>query len=644
MSGVFGEDYQTRRSTAKSIKGYGNHILPGIPDTGWVPPTDYFPDLSGATWICVDCETYDPDLMEKGPGCRRDGYIVGVAVNSNISRPAYYPVAHEGYENMNKRQVFKYLSEQLVRPIPKFGANILYDADFLLEAGVDIVAPYVDIINVEGMIDENRLSRSLETLAQDYLGEGKKQNVMIEWLEMAYPGKNPKSNIYRAPPSLVGPYAESDVDLPPRIYEKQKIKLKEQGLSKVHGVEYRLLPLLLAMRRRGVPVDLNAAEKAREGMKKRQVEVLDEVKRLTGIPVDPWGADSIARVFDQRGIAYPTTAKSKKPSFTKDFLKRQTDDAVKMILEARTLDKLRSTFIDSYIFGSHINGRIHCQFHSMKRDEGGTETGRLSSSGPNLQNIPSRDKVYGPMIRRLFVPTEGRRWWTKDYSQVEYRLIVEMAYRNRFPKADEVVKLYQTDANTDFHQSLADMTGLSRGDAKNLNFGLAYGQGNPALAALLGLSLEEARVVLDGYHERAPFIKRLMDYYSREAGGKGYITTILGRRRRFIMFDDGKGGYTTDESIGVRRINLHAALNSAIQGSAADVMKKAMVDAYEGGVFDEIMVPFLTVHDELDGDDDGSPRHMEAHAELRRCMEKAFETAVPLTVEEGWAANWGEAK
>lgn len=616
-------------------------VMPPIPDTGWELPEgeDAFPSLQGQGMIAVDCETYDPDLTTRGPGAQRDGRLVGIAIGTEAGFRQYYPIGHEIGPNLPREYVIEWLQRELATSVPKVGANLLYDLDFLHAAGVKPAGPFYDVQVAEPLLDETRLSYSLESIAQKHLDEGKQEGALTNWLTIAY-GKNVKGNIWRAPPAVVGPYAESDVDLPLRIFAKQRVQLGAEGLWDLFLLESKLIPMLLAMRQRGVCVDLPRAEAMYADMEARQATALEQIKDLSGVAVDLWAAESLARVFDKLGVEYPKTEKTGAPSFRKEWLEHHAHPVTNMIRDARNLDKLKETFIKGYILEGHTNGRIHCQFNQLRSDDGGTVSGRFSSSHPNLQNIPARS-ADGKLIRRVFVPEEGQRWWKFDWSQIEYRLIAHYAARTKCTGIKPVIQRYREDASTDYHQAIADMTGLDRAYAKGLNFGLAYGQGIDLLCKNLNVERDVGQGIIDNYHSQSPFIRQLAQQATAKASEKGEIKTLLGRKRRFNAWEK-RGEIFQEEVPGSRRAFTHKALNALIQGSAADVMKTAMVQIWESGACDVLGAPHLTVHDELDGSlpENGN----EALQDVQNIMEHCVKLEVPLLADGGVGANWGELK
>lgn len=551
------------------------------------------------------------------------------------------------------------MGEQLSRPgQPKIGSHIIYDLDYLTEADVPIEGPFYDIQNAEPLLDETQLTYGLEHIAQRRLGEGKRHEQMTQWLTRAYGADHVKDNIWRAPSPIAGPYAESDVDLPLRIFAEQERELRSQGLWELFELESKLIPMLLGMRRRGVRVDLDRAQELRGVMAGRRDRAIAEVKRITGIAPDIWAAESLANVFREAGIWFPLTLKNK-PSFRKDWLEQQDSPIGKLIAEARRMDKFCSTFVDSYILNGHYNGRVHCQFHQLRSDNGGAVSGRFASSMPNLQNIPIRDEEVGKLIRDIFIPEEDCRWFKLDWSQIEFRLAVHFAASMKvrgelLPGVEDVVSRYHNDPNTDYHRFTAELTGLDRKYAKSINFGIVYGLGVEGLCGQLGIEKEEGLNILSQYHRELPFVKPLYNKALQRAEQQGEIITLLKRKRRFNTFQKyGSNQYfredeffenvPQDERRGWKRAFGHKALNALLQGSAADIMKMAMVQISEDSTLIKTLgYPHLTVHDELDGSLPHTKEAEDALKEVRHIMETCVQLKVPLVSDLAIAETWGK--
>jgi DNA polymerase I-like protein with 3'-5' exonuclease and polymerase domains len=374
--------------------------------------------------------------------------------------------------------------------------------------------------------------------------------------------------------------------------------------------------------------------------------LLRKVKTETGIDTQIWAARSIATVFDKLNLPYKRTEKSHAPSFTKNFLSEHKHPIVNMIAKAREINKAHTTFIDTILKFEH-KGRIHADINPIKSDQGGTVTGRFSYANPNLQQIPARNKELGPMIRSLFIPEVGHKWGCFDYSQQEPRLVVHYAATTEPICFDEsVTKIVDEFKNNsvDFHKTVADMAGISRTQAKTINLGLFYGMGKAKLQAELGLSTkQEAENLFNQYHLNVPFVKELMNKTSALAQTSGSIGTLLGRRCRFNKWEPATFGMHTPMTLEeaeatygrgrIRRAFTYKALNKLIQGSAADMTKKAMLDLYNEGI-----IPHIQIHDELDisvKDDNEAKKIIDI-------MENAVTLAVPNKVDYESGDTWGD--
>lgn len=661
--GLFWEDLPTKAGRNSYARP-----MPSIPETGWRPPT-HFPNLSAAECICFDLETYDPGIADKkGPGWARGlGHVVGVAVGVPGGGRWYFPIRHETMpeHNLDPDHVFAWLRDTLGNPRQtKLGANIIYDVGWLRQEGVIVAGPLVDVQYAEALLSEGT-PVALDHLGEKYLGEGKITNTLYRWLadwQGGSPNEKMRAHIHKAPPCLVGPYAESDVDLPLRVIAKQYPLLEREGLLPVFNMECGLIPLLIEMRFAGVSVNVKRAEQVQETLSLRIKDAQKQLERLCGGSVNVNSPASMASAFDRLGIPYRRTKGSDKnpdgkPSFTKEFMATVEHPAARLVEEIKTCKKMKGTFVESYILDSHVNGKVYGEFHLLKGEAGGTRSGRFSSSGPNLQNIPSRDKVLGPLMRSMFVPDYGHRQWRKyDYSQIEYRLLAHHAVG---PGSDELRRVYCEDPDTDYHvltQLLVEgFTGrkIDRKPIKNINFGLIYGMGVAKLARSLGLSEKEGRELFAAYHEAAPFAKATMEQCSNEAQAYGIITTVLGRRSRFdswepieVDYDDRKPALPYHVALmrygQIKRAMTHKALNRRLQGGAADLMKAAMLRCWNDGVFSRTGVPRLTVHDELDFSDPGGCD--EAFREMRHILETAVPLRVPVRADYEVGPSWGQVQ
>lgn len=610
-----------------------------------------FPDLRSAKMICLDLETFDPQLKQLGPGTfRGDGWPVGIALKPDDGPGFYVPIKHE-HGGIGFSKAKDYLQEQLGTDIPKLGARLLYDLEWLHWLGVKVRGKKYDIQIAEPLLDENRFKYNLEDIAQRRLGVGKLKDDLLVKAQRINPRIRTHSDIfkviYNMSPDDVAPYAIQDTELPFQIFQQQYKEIEEQGLLEVFNLETDLVDLLLEMRIRGVPVNIQRAEQVGVELDKKAEDLQAKLDYIAKGHVDIWAADSISKAFDRLGIAYPRTAKTKAPSFTAPWLTMHTSDLAQTLLQVRKVRKMKNDFIDHMVIRSAINGRIHPQFHSVKHDDGGTVSGRFASSNPNLQQVPARDPVYGPLIRSLFVPEQGCLWCKCDYGQQEPRVTVHYAYLKGFQGAAAAVQRYLDNPDTDYHQMVADMCGIERKPAKNINLGLAYGMGIEKMAAELGKTVAETRELYKKYHAGVPFVQELAKNCMQVATTRGYIKTLLGRRRRFDLYlptDYDKNNpvpplryneAVTAYGLPLRRAFTHKALNSLIQGSSADMIKKAMVNMFKAGY-----VSHITVHDETDT----SVNDEKQAQEIKDIMLSAVKLVVPLKVDMFLEANWGDCK
>lgn len=658
--GLWWQDMPSKREGGERTLG----PMPPIPDTGWKPPTE-FPNIVDAPWIAIDCETWDPDMATCGPGWARGrGHIVGVSVCTNQGA-WYFPIRHtvQSELNLDPDLVLRWLKYSLSGRQPKIGANLIYDVGWLRQEGITVNGPLYDVQYAEALLDETQ-RLSLELLGWKYLKRGKTTDLLKEWIQSYYGTgeKRWRKDIFRSPPSLVGHYAEDDARMPYQILMQQWPLLQSRGLLQLFEMECRLMRLLLDMRFAGQTVDIPYAERLREDLITRGGETLKQLEYVAGMQVNVNSSDQLARVFDKLGLYYPRTAPSARapegnPSFTADFLKAMHHPVAALIRQVRELEKLRSTFVEGYILESHINSKIFCSFHPLMGEEGGAKTGRFSSSDPNLQNIPTRSEE-GKAIRLAFIMDEGHaRVRSFDYSQIEYRMLAHFAVGQG---ADDLRARYWNDSTTDFHNLCGEMikryTGieLKRSYVKNINFGLTYGMGLVHLAESLGVSPAEAQELLASYHSALPFAKKTMESVMEDIQRTGLCHTILGRQTHFDLWEPRGfrqkgtplpyGAAIQAYGMDIMRAYAYKGLNYKLQGSAADVMKTAMVKCYDDGIFDATGVPRLTVHDELVFSDPGSVP-ADAWDAMQHAMETCMpEVRVPLKAEGAEGPTWGHCK
>lgn len=614
-----------------------------LPVPEWVPPLS-FPDLSDAKEIAIDLETCDPNMESYGPGWpRNDGYIVGFALAVE-GWSGYFPVRHEAGGNLDRGVVERFMRRVLQLDATKVMHNAAYDLGWLQASGFDVRGRIVDTMVAAALIDENRFSYALGSLGFDFVKEAKSEQGLKDAAKAF--GVHPKRDLWRLPAMFVGEYAEQDAALTLKLWQQFKILIVSQELTHIFDLEMELFPVLMELTRKGIRFDRDRASRLIDDLRGREEQLRDELREACGNPIDIWAAASIARGFDHLGIEYPRTEKGA-PSFTKSFLATHPHPICKKIVEAREFNKTHNTFLRPYIECSAVDGRIHPHINQIRSDEGGTVTGRLSMANPNLQQVPARHEIIGPMVRGLFLPEEGQLWAANDFSSQEPRLLVHYATRLGLSGAQEMADAYHKDPNTDFHQMVADLAGIKRKQAKTIGLGLMYGMGKAKLANSLELPLEEAEELMAKFHKNVPFLRGTIDAVMRKINNPasgGSIHTLLGRRCRFDLWEPTTWGLNKAlpyeeaaakyKETGIRRAMTYKGLNRLIQGSAADQTKKAMIELSKAGF--RIL---LQVHDEiaLSVNSVGEAR---AAADV---MKNAVDLEVPSKVDVETGPSWGEA-
>ena len=654
-------------------------------------------DVVDGDVVAVDLETYDPELKTHGSGAiKGKGKVCGIAL-AYRDKKQYYPIGHKG-DNHGKNRVWKKLNEKIFQneKITKVFHNAMYDVCWIRSAtGMMLKGPIYDTMIAASIIDENRPRYTLDSLGKDYLGETKYKFDLAERSKEEHGIADPMANMHKLPWEIVIDYAEQDVALTLNLWNKFKdlikkpiktVSKKHKTLENIFDIETRLFPCLVEMRFKGVRVDEEKTKTFGKEITKQKDKIIKTIEEETGIKVDVWASDSIKPLLDKLGINdYKVTPKTGRASITKLYLENHTNKYLKMIAEARQLDKLFNTFVSGIL--KHIHeGRIHADINQIRSDQGGTVTGRFSMSNPNLQQIPSRSEL-GSKIRELFIPEEGHEWASFDYSQQEPRLVVHYALKNKLQGAEVMAEAYKENPNTDFHKIVAEMAKITRKQAKTINLGLFYGMGKGKLANSLELDKDEAEELFDQYHTRVPFVRKLSKGLQDFAENNKNIFTLEDRFCRFdrwepinkewnpekgmfeiteykeiegvkqivkvpvpiLKKEEAENRYHKDLAINGKPADPHCknfeqhyrpaftykALNRLIQGSAADMTKKAMVELYEIGI-----VPHIQIHDELCF----SIKSTEEADLIKKTMEGVIELEVPNKVDFESGLNWGSIK
>ena len=643
-----------------------------LPQTEWLQPTQ-FPDLRQAEEIAIDLETKDPELKKIGSGVLRNtGEIVGIAVAVDGWK-GYFPIAHGEGPNMDKDKVLSWFKDICASPATKIFHNAMYDVCWIRKAGIQINGLIVDTMVAASLVDENRFQYTLNSCSWSFLNKGKNESQLIKAAKER--GLDPKADMWKLPAMEVGEYAERDAELTLQLWQKFKQQIIEDDLQDIFNLETDLFPCLVDMKFLGVRVDVPRAHELKQQLQLQEDMLLHRIKKESGVDIQLMAARSIAPLFDKLKLPYSRTEKTNEPSFTKNFIANHKHPLVRMIADARKINKVRTTFIDSIIKYEYA-GRIHADINQIRSDDGGTVTGRFSYHNPNLQQIPARDPDTGPLLRSLFLPEKGMKWGCFDYSQQEPRLVAHYGIKAELPSAYIIADEYNNNPGTDFHKIVSNMAEIPRSQAKVINLGLFYGMGKAKLQAELGVTEEKAKELFKQYHTKVPFVKQLTNRIMNIAQNKGMIRTLLRRRCRFPKYEpilrgsdwghyvspedheriqelqdmgphmkDNEGNIIKDKNGDpkknywynnpVRRAFTYKALNRLIQGSAADMTKKAMIDLHKEGI-----IAHIQIHDELDF---SVMNDLEA-AKIKDIMENAVDLEVPNKVDYESGPNWGSIK
>lgn len=745
----------------------------------WKLPEE-LPSLQDAKIIAIDLETHDPNLKKYGPGwANSDGQIVGISIATDTGLAEYFPIAHEKGPNLDEKTVIAWLQKELSTDIPKVFANNYYDCGWLSAYRIWPGGPWYDIQIAAPLLDEHKLSYSLDNLGLEYCNERKDESGLEAAAAlMGIAPKDIKTNLYLMSSYDVAKYAIQDAVLTLKVWNVLEPMIKQEGLWPVFELETELSPVLIKMRHKGVRINAQKRDELIAELTKREADAKAQIEELCGRDVDVWSAKDIADVYIQQEhdfyytkasikkalsqvfelpekqivnkqgkivdwlktmnespvpqhelasyayiksldlvklfeqeleIQYKTrtapvlNAKSNQtilqkcnnlkdkaefnnwmtkqflnflnPSITAKYLDVQDDEISKNIKAARKWNRAVSAFLNNSFTDMVRNGRIHCCYHQLKRDEGGTITGRFSCANPNLQQVPVRDPEIGILIRSLFEAEPGKIWGSFDYKAQEPRLLIhycklaeDMGMINT-TSANALAAQYNIDPMTDSHQATADLITNMKGNilgptnkirrqaAKTINLGKAYVMGLKKLALNLGISEEEAKPIVEAYDQGVPHVKAFQKYAAKQAEIKGFVKSILGRKLHFPLWEPklpfGDTRLVKPEPYQqakllqndptnelwynrlIRRATTYKAINSIIQGSAADMTKRAMVELYKRGY-----VPAIQVHDELNFTDLTS---MEQVEEIKKIMEEAIPLCIPVVCEAGTGTNWGEA-
>jgi DNA polymerase I-like protein with 3'-5' exonuclease and polymerase domains len=644
-------------------------------------------DLTDIDIVAIDLETSDPNLKTKGLGAvRKDGFVTGIAIATK-KQTFYFPLAHAMTDNLPVKETWDYLNEKLFKnkDIRKVFHNAIYDVCWIRSSTGEMPqGELLDTMIAASVIDETRMKYSLDAISKIYLNETKYKYDLTDKVKAWSDGviQDPMTNMEKLPYSLVKDYAEQDVNLTLKLWNIFDKKLDEVLYTKTHDdgrveektcrkifeLETKLFPCLVDMKFKGVKIDVEKARAFGKRLGKTKNSIINYIERRTGIKIEMWAASSIKALLDHENINDYEVTKAGLPQLPKDYLSSHKNKYLRLIAKARNFDKTQNTFIEGLLEFVH-EGRIHADINQIRSDQGGTVTGRFSMSNPNLQQIPSKGFI-GRKMRELFLPEDDCEWGSFDYSQQEPRIVVHYALALGMPGTDTLLEEFNKE-DADFHQIVADMAQISRTMAKTINLGLFYGMGKIKLASELGLDRPKANKLFADYHAKVPFVKQLSIDLINFAEENKLLYTLEDRFCRFnkwetrdrkwnnsinrydpvdILDKEVAQKYYTDDRLNKGYVAdptyehftdfykpafTYKALNRLIQGSAADMTKKAMVNLYEQGI-----LPQIQIHDELCL----SIKNEEQARIVKETMENAILLEVTNKVNYKHGKNWGSIK
>jgi len=595
---------------------------------GW-QPSELIPIPSDVKELALDTET--SGLLED-----KKARVIGVSYCLPDGTSRYHPFRHNSSGNLPEHQVLEWMRREL-RGKKIYGANTGFDIRmcrrdhiFLEEQGCE----FGDIQHYAALLDDSRRKFSLDVLAQEFLGEGKV-------------GKDlDGSKMADYHPSIVQPRALADAVQTYAISQKLRERITREDLDAVKSLEDAVIPIVCDMEENGAPLDTELLGKWVDEAERRYIWCLSTIEKKFNMRFNPNSAADWEKLFTVLKIPIVHYTSLGNPSFKDEVVSYVDDPWIQLARYADHLDSLRSKFLNNYDRRVEPAGILRYSLHQLRSDEGGTITGRFSSSNVNIQQVMTERnhikrfeiltklqgwfpefeeiqswKVDDFYVRRLFVPEEGR-WLSADQEQVEYRIFAH------YTNSPEILERYAEDPTVDFHNIVMEMIKrvkptIDRKRTKDLNFAFIFGAGTGKIATMLNVGIGEAKGLVEAYKKQFPEADELLSSASRLASRRGYVKTFLGRRGRF-----------PDKQ------NLHKALNKVIQGSAADTAKKKLIEIHKARKETGFVMRF-PVHDEINGD---SPDQKCTEMVGKILNEQTTAFRVPILWKVGTGANWAEAK
>ena len=458
----------------------------------------------------------------------------------------------------------------------------------------------------------------------------------MQWLADKFGGKpERKAQIHRivkAPIEMVAFYAVGDTELTEMLYKQQIVDIQHKDLGRIHGLEMGTTPVLLALERRGVPIDVDRVNSSLQQFTVMKQQVSEKIQELVGFEVNTRSGKQLQNAFESLGLDVQYNKETGNPSFNKEILEAMDEQLSELILDERSYGTMINTFLSRFLVHIRNDGRIHCDFNQTRTDDYGVITGRLSASNPNLTQIPKRNKKKASQVRYTFKAPDNSVWISADWKQFEFRMFANYS-------GDRLlIQEFNANPDADYHQMIADLTGLDRNPyAKQLNLGLVFGMGMGLMAKKCGLPYSTrvmdgkqvcvaggaAKQVFEKYHTKLPTVRKMLKKAERVATVRGYIKTMFGRQ---ISFPN--------------KNQTYKAGGYVFQGSSADIMKKKLIE-FERQFKNSETQLVLPVHDEFNFIEWGDPE--KTKKTITEIMQDVPELAIPVRCDIGVAGDWWEA-
>lgn len=643
---------------AKNVHIGGEQLPLITPTSAWEVPTS-LPDLRGKIkQMAIDSEGRDEGIAA-GRGAAwpyRGGHICGVSAawrEGGEIRSIYAPTRHPDTSCMDRDMVADWVRIHAQSGIQMVAHHGSHDWGWMRsEWGVRCPTSMRDTEAQAMLVDENRLTYRLDDLCRWKGIPGKDERALREAAAAYGFSGDVKGNLWRMPARYVGPYAEQDSASTLLLSEAFQMDIEREGLEGALQLEMDLMPMVLEMRMRGIRVNLDYAHMKKVQLLEERDRVLVELGQHLGQRVSIEhcrSAKTLEAWFTSERIPFQRTEKNNQGSFQAGWMRKHPHWLPRLVARAEQLTDAADKFLQGMLIDYAHKGRIHAVINQYRGEDGGTRSFRFSYADPALQQAPNRDAEMSEAFRGALEPEEGEIWDSADYSQQEYRLIVHFACLLNLPKAREAAQLYWDDPNTDFHNLVAEWTGLERKPAKDTNFAKAFGAGVPKFAQMIGQSIERAREIMTQYDTEMPFVPALGKECQKLADRRGWIRLLDGARSHFDMWEvswrnEGEPYFAPRPHAQalqvwpdrrIRRAWTHKAMNRLIQGSAARQTKLWMRACWQEG-----LLPLLQMHDELCFSVT-SRKQVERIAELGRDVVRL---EVPMKIDSELGPNWGAAK